>query len=379
MLLSNALVGKLSGSDDLRYHLAWSFGLFLQEIPRRIGKNKALDAATAALVSAHSNIVPYKASSAAPEALAKYSHGLKTLRDHLSDPLLARTSETLCAVNVLFICSGLLGRNEGRWSGHGEGAAQILKARGYYNGDDEFERWIMLSLRGSVLVEALCNAKISFTPKQWKKIVENELDGSTCEGVVMSCLAKAPDLIERGTIALREGADLEGLITEANCQYVILKELLGDLYTILLSLEKVSAESRSPKTGYGFCRPLPKIYAYHQRLYGFALTFCMVFNCILKALDSNNAELDMEAADYCNIALDLAEQANMYRPLGSSWAILSLLGAWCCSRDDSTDAVVEGVLADYVLDFPGHFPETPGKLRADLQFLYRRLSLQGPS
>ena len=44
-LLLQALVGKLRASDDLRYHISWAYGPFLNEVPRRIGTNVALDAA----------------------------------------------------------------------------------------------------------------------------------------------------------------------------------------------------------------------------------------------------------------------------------------------------------------------------------------------
>jgi hypothetical protein len=73
-----------------------------------------------------------------------------------------------------------------------------LKARGYYDGQDDFECKILLSIRGSVLVEALCNTRVCLTPKEWRILVENELDGTTCEGLMMRFLAKAPDIIQRG-------------------------------------------------------------------------------------------------------------------------------------------------------------------------------------
>jgi hypothetical protein len=40
---------------------------------------------------------------------------------------------------------------EGLWATHCEGAAQILKIRGFYDKNDEFERKLLLALRGSVV------------------------------------------------------------------------------------------------------------------------------------------------------------------------------------------------------------------------------------
>jgi hypothetical protein len=112
-MLGNELIGKLKASDDLRYHLTWAYGIFIEDIPRRIGTNEALDTATAALVSVHSNLGSHRYNFIPSEHLVKYSHALKTLRIYLDDPTRARTAETLCAIILLFICQSFLGRCEG--------------------------------------------------------------------------------------------------------------------------------------------------------------------------------------------------------------------------------------------------------------------------
>ena len=44
-----------------------------------------------------------------------------------------------------------MGMNEKPWIGHSAGAAQILKSRGYFGPQDEFESKLLLSLRGAVV------------------------------------------------------------------------------------------------------------------------------------------------------------------------------------------------------------------------------------
>jgi hypothetical protein len=101
-LLAGALVDKFKKSTDLRYHLSWTYGGYLEDVPRRLGKSEALDAAVDALVCAHSHFAkPHRA--LAPEALSKYSRAIVTLRVCLNDPMLACTAETLCAVTLLLI------------------------------------------------------------------------------------------------------------------------------------------------------------------------------------------------------------------------------------------------------------------------------------
>jgi len=110
----------------------------------------------------------------------------------------------LCAVMLLLICQSFLGTSGGYVSGHGEGAAQILKVRAYYNPRDDFEKELLLSLRGPILFEALVNPRIRLSPEEWKTLVESELDEGTPEGQMMRCLAKAPDIMQRGRASLRE-------------------------------------------------------------------------------------------------------------------------------------------------------------------------------
>lgn len=53
-------------------------------------------------------------------------------------------------INVLF-AQVLMGRRNRPWMSHSVGAAHILKSRGYAGPKDEFERILMLSLRGPVV------------------------------------------------------------------------------------------------------------------------------------------------------------------------------------------------------------------------------------
>jgi hypothetical protein len=140
-------------TTDLKYNLAWTYGDYLEEIPRRLGKNDALDAATDALVSAHSSFCVDRTISI--QALKMYSRALNTLVLYLDDPIKAQSPETLCAVSLLLTCQAFLGTQGSQWTGHAEGAAQILKAKKFSRPKDEFERRLLLSLRGPVVCPLL--------------------------------------------------------------------------------------------------------------------------------------------------------------------------------------------------------------------------------
>ena len=102
-VLAGGLIDKLKVTTDLRYHLSWTYGGYLEDIPQRLGRSEALDAAVNALVCAHSDFAgPGKEVS--PMSLRKYSDAIAILRVCLNDANQASSADTLCAVTLLMIC-----------------------------------------------------------------------------------------------------------------------------------------------------------------------------------------------------------------------------------------------------------------------------------
>ena len=162
-----------SFDSDLRYNLTWVYGGFLLGVPKRLGTNAALDAAVKALMTTHLRYSVY-GGDPTPLELSQYSHALNELRLGLDDPVVACDASTLAAVMILLICQVshafmkahhvlthdqfFIGLNKSCWTGHCEGAAQMLKAKGArYNEEDEFETSLLLTLRGPVVQLANCS------------------------------------------------------------------------------------------------------------------------------------------------------------------------------------------------------------------------------
>jgi hypothetical protein len=104
-VLTMTLIDKvhLTKDSDLRYNLTWAFGNFIQDVPRRLGKNAALDAAATSLALSHVRFSTGR-KDAAPEELTAYINALSVLRNCLNDPNVARDANTLCAVMLLLFC-----------------------------------------------------------------------------------------------------------------------------------------------------------------------------------------------------------------------------------------------------------------------------------
>ncbi|RDW80927.1 hypothetical protein BP5796_05625 [Coleophoma crateriformis] len=368
--LTSALIGKLDASDDIRYHLCWTYGDYLGDIPKRLGTNEALDTAVAALISAHSCLGPRPGKFATPESIQKYGHALMALRILLDNPVRAREPETLCAVMLLMICQSFIGVHRGRLAGHGEGAAQILKARAFFRTQDLFERKLIFTLRGPVLFEALINPRICLSAEDWNLLVANDFDEPNDESQMIRCLAHLPGLMDRGKTALREHTDVQHVVLETRQYYGMLKVITQNFKNTLHTIQQAQVDGNSPSP-----KLLQKAHAWYQRSHGLALGICIIFNCVLEALEPNDIELDIEAQSFCDSILVLADEAAIYRPLGASYVPICLAAAWCGSKDEITRAIIEAVLVDYGSDFTEQYVET---LASELQYASLRLSLLDP-
>ncbi len=380
-LLTTSLISKLATSDDLRYHLTWTYGGFIEDIPIRIGHNAALDAAAAALVASHSSIVTRfpRSGSHTIEALRTYCHALWTLRHTLSSTSQCRDPSTLCAVMLLLIVQAFLGFHSCAGSAHAEGAAELLKARGRMKSTDEFETKLLMGLRAIVLFEGLVNRRIVMSERQWEELVFSEFDDSTRFGVAMKCLGRVPGFMARGRSALlpteRGEWELEILRVEMEECYVLVKEILAELKNDLEAAQAgLSPANTSVCLGLATARRSKLLWAHWQRLYGLGISIVLVFNTILQAVTLDRSpELIIDARQLSEEVLDLAEQAQVFRPLGASFVGICLATAWCACEELRPE--LEEVGLDYRRDFRAEEEED---LKSEMAGWSRRLRLLEP-
>jgi hypothetical protein len=269
---------------------------------------------------------------------------------------------------------------EGSWSSHCEGAAQILKVRGYYDRNNDFECKLLLALRGSVvwhvfpvqypalnykkIFGALLSDKIHLSSWDWKNIVENELDGVSCEGRMMRCLARVPDLMQRGRDAMEGGGSILELRDESRSLYHTMKAVLRDLHDRFMN-----------QTANGASQPAivaVKLDAHYQRSYALGLAITIILNCVLSGFDAQDISLGKESTHFSREIIVLADQAAIYRPIAASYISLCAIAAWGGATDDATKAEAKNVLVDYLLDFSYAKVVVPA---AELERIFRRLRL----
>jgi hypothetical protein len=210
------------------------------------------------------------------------------------------------------------------------------------------------------LFESLVNANIQFTSEEWNVLIENELDRAGSGAQLLRSLARLPDVIAKGKLAKMTGIGIGPM------QHTTLREYRT--VTAILNFFREHHESVQISTK----AVSMKQHANAQRVYGLALVIGLIFNCVLQGLEVDDADVYVDAAEFCQEVLQLAEEANAYRPLGSSYIILTLIAAWSASNDVATKFAIEQVYSDYRHDFPNSMEETGWN---GLHWIRRRLRL----
>ncbi|GFF24757.1 uncharacterized transcriptional regulatory protein C1327.01c [Aspergillus udagawae] len=346
--LAEAFTQAIKRSTDIRYNLEWSFGIFLEEVPRRLGTNDALDRAVDAVTSAHTDFCNRQPGSV--QALTKYSAALRTLRVYLDDPVHAQETNTIAAVMILLICQTILGQTTTQqWSGHCEGATQILKARKNFGPRNEFEAKIYMSLRGSVLFEGLFNHRIQLSEEEWDSLIVNEYDRRNPEGRLLQTLSRAPGLMRRARIFLRTASDPTGVQDELWTLYQACKLDLDKLKQGSIHKDLSIAEALPRGSHRAWLERLLTVH--YDRIYGIGLVIALFFNCMLQALGTHSDAVQADAYYFTEEILMLAEISEDLRPMGSGYLIICLTTAWAASRDIEQRGRVLTWLCDYQKDF----------------------------
>lgn len=107
--LLDAFVSLVDPDIDIKVNVFYNFGGFMASIPRRIGHNKALDAAADAFI--HAFLRFSEGRRVHPDALRKHGQALLALRGALSQTITAQEPETLCAIQVIMAYQVILSSN----------------------------------------------------------------------------------------------------------------------------------------------------------------------------------------------------------------------------------------------------------------------------
>ncbi|KAK5657187.1 hypothetical protein OQA88_3245 [Cercophora sp. LCS_1] len=349
------------GVTDARFDLT-VYGYFLEEIPSRLGRNLALDAAVQTLTVAFSFLLSRQTGSDRAEVLRSYNDALRCLRDCLNDPMSAHTSETLCAVYLVMVCQGWIGRRGDFLPSHGGAIAHLLNAA--MQSDNlsttaAFETGMVATLGMIVTMESFVNPNLELDPRVLdfprpsgpQETVQAALNVPSLE---LRALARTAQLI-RGTST---GSGTNEYLSQIQSSY---KQTENDCITLKEALSQTPWPQPPSLSGNGTSTvakssPLPvvretRLHVRTQASYGVLLTLAIMLSSILQEADEQYS-LASQANTHVDEILRLAQQAERYRPLGSSGTPLYLITAWSVTSDAARQAELERLIGNYQSDFP---------------------------
>lgn len=161
----------------------------------------------------------------------------------------------------------------------------------------------------------------------------------------MRCLARLPDIMDRGRKLRRGDWQDSELLDDARSNYQAMLAVVGELNDRLVAVKQLMETHNLGMPS------LPLDYAQRNRFYALGLSIAIMLNCVLRAIDINDSNLSEESAKFSRKILDLSEAASVHRPLGAAYIVLCLIAAWVGTTDYSVRSLVEKELSKYQSDF----------------------------
>ncbi|KAK3344541.1 hypothetical protein B0T25DRAFT_557293 [Lasiosphaeria hispida] len=315
------------------------YGPFFTELPCRLGKNRALDASVRALTTSFPSVHTHQYT---PHMYKAYGEALGCLRTSLDDPETAGSVETLCAVYLIMICQGWIGRGGDFYPSHGEAIAHMLNtAVAGQNWQGEFEAEVANTLLFIVLLESLGNHKIKLDPRLWAASdpppIARPSRPRSYEAANIECL-QIPALAAIAGFT----RDVQGNLPAIRSTHEVLRSDLAKAKALLSAVSALEPPLRARQ-----------IQARRQTAYGTLLLLGLMANWALSMFGVGDpGALELEKVTLIDEVMELAEQASQFRPLAASAMPVFVMAAKAMTDDADRLARLEELLVLYRTDFP---------------------------
>ncbi|KAK4224476.1 hypothetical protein QBC38DRAFT_485370 [Podospora fimiseda] len=337
---ASGLVSALQVTD-VRFELG-IYGPFMAELPRRLGRNEALDASVRALTKAYPSVHSHQLT---PDMYKSYGEALRHLCTALGNPATATSIETLCAVYLVVICQGWIRRGADFIPSHGEAIAHLLNAAAErQDWQGQFEAEVSNTLLVLVLLESFSNHKIKLDTRLWAS--------STSPAIAkpfrppMKGISEI-ECLRASSLAAISGytRNIQGSLPEIVTFHEVWQVDLANMKALLSGMSNMAASELTLAQR--------RIHVRRQTGYGTLLLLGMMANWALRAFVIGDMHtLELEIAMIVDEVVELAEQAIQYRPLGSS-AMPGFINAAKAMTTNMTKLDrLEELLQSYQSDFP---------------------------
>ncbi|KAH7310453.1 hypothetical protein B0I35DRAFT_481769 [Stachybotrys elegans] len=325
--------------DNLRYDIS-AYGPFFPQIPVRLGRSEAIDAATDAVCK---TLHSYRSGVITQEALSSYVKALNALRATLMDPAKAHSIDALLAIHMTMICQGWLHNRGSPTTNHGEGMAAIMAVTCKQGLLPILGYEATYTITVTIIIESITNRKIKLQP--WLATVidqfaDNRAFISPCDEVIrLERIARIPDLLRDPIQHMHEHYELFELtrrsFSECHARLVKWSPILGTqggVYRKHINQQRMLLSL--------------------QTAYGIFLTMALVSGAFITADGAGDASVAADMARFHREAIKLAHVAQEHRPMGAAHLLVVLTAAWASSEDLAQRDEIWALLQDYQADFP---------------------------
>ena len=360
---ANALVSALGDTEpgyDIRF-----CGAFIEELPRRLGHNPALDASVTAFVSAIKLVTTHQDRVA---ALQSYGVALHTLQQRLSCPTQAYCPETLCSLYLMVLCHSWLGSANGiSPTTHGPGIAHLMMYLVQKPPSDPFAADVVVTVAHYVvrvgyssnacphsnppkLLQAVFNPSIKLYPwihkvSRIKRMYtasksENSDDSLQLNSIAFETLAKIPRLLHGSR---RNIAQMQRIYEMMRMDYLTLKNLTKNPVSLSSSSVGLGDLHNSVK--------LMRLQSQLEGAQGLMLSVEIAFNLLLRHYKKPDELLNVECHGFIADVISLADRAKSRRPFAASYIPLPLVAAWYATEDSVYRQRLQEQMDDYGAEY----------------------------
>ncbi|KAF2273832.1 uncharacterized protein EI97DRAFT_469313 [Westerdykella ornata] len=179
-------------------------GSFYEELPRRLGRNPALDASVACLCHIWLDVAMKRNTDS--KAVALYVGGLKALATCLDDARTQYESETICASIILQMCELALNADNGRWANLTRGTKLLIQNCGPDRFTSPFEHSMLDSQRAYFICHDMNDSQHCFLSQpEWRQVFSDtptfptERASFSLRSAACDLFVDVPEILFQGT------------------------------------------------------------------------------------------------------------------------------------------------------------------------------------
>lgn len=201
----------------------------------------------------------------------------------------------------------------------------------------------------------------------------NAGDGDSIDGQMMHSMARLPNLLNRGRVALQSTQSARSEVMAVLDEVEALKEASQSILDAFRDRIQDHRQSTSCEHTPGFHDFWRVMHAHYARSFALQLAIEIILNSCLIALGSLKVDLAIESSKMSEEIVQLAEEVKGYRPLGALYMVICLTLAWLGADNEESKSQILDLLLEHQKDTNG---ATSSVSASGLDWIERRFMLK---